>query len=159
MFITRIFPLLICLFTMFGIECRAQQSIEKLVNSLEKNDDVCHLQNVVKRDPHTHKIVKTVKKITILHASNNIYTKLCNAFNKESQSANEVYNSCGYNSSSNTLVFNTKKCKKFFQMNCQGNTIELIMINKSNEKSKEVAKPVQQNDAPFFNINFDFFSR
>ena len=107
------------MFTAFGLECKAQQSIEKLVNSLEKKEDICHLQNIVKRDPRTHNIVKTVKKLTIVHADNTTFTKLYNAFRKESENANEVYSSNSFNSTSNTLVFYGKKSRKFIQMNSQ----------------------------------------
>ena len=119
------------MFTAFGLECKAQQSIEKLVNSLEKKEDICHLQNIVKRDPRTHNIVK-------------------------------VYSSNSFNSTSNTLVFYGKKSRKFIQMNSQGSTIELILINKNNTDSQPKEQNRQQQpqpDFPFFNINFDFFSR
>lgn len=154
--------LTVCMFTAFGLECKAQQSIEKLVNSLEKKEDICHLQNIVKRDPRTHNIVKTVKKLTIVHADNTTFTKLYNAFRKESENANEVYSSNSFNSTSNTLVFYGKKSRKFIQMNSQGSTIELILINKNNTDSQPKEQNRQQQlqpDFPFFNINFDFFSR
>ena len=79
-----------------------------------------------------------------------------------SQNSTTPSASNSFNSTSNTLVFYGKKSRKFIQMNSQGSTIELILINKNNTDSQPKEQNRQQQpqpDFPFFNINFDFFSR
>ena len=76
---------MVCLLLGCGVSgIKAQITIDKMANELEKRDDVA-INSVTKRDPKTRKVVKVVKSFSL--KDENIGARLIEAFEKDEEYA------------------------------------------------------------------------